>query len=397
MADRTRGARSAYDRRRDSDALRGWRERQYARQARSQAWLLDRASRGAGRVAYDRLGELPRMARCGWPLGGIAGIRVQGGRAFVTGTEHCASPWSCPLCTPVIRAQRARDVRRAIEYWQAGSGHGIAFLTLTVPHTPHDPLRAMIDLVSGAWSRMRGGQTWRAWARHAGIMHYIRSMEITWSPAGGWHCHLHVLLLLDRDFDPDRLRGDIHAMWATAVRKAAPERKTPSKRHGVSVEKADGDMIRLAGYMSKTPDAKDSGRYDLAREMTRADRKHARGADGLNPFQFLDDTQPAPTVTGASMRDLWLEYVDATSRRRSITWSRDLRRMAGLGVERTDRQIIDDTIHGADAFALDADEYRMLRHAPSIRAFVLQKTETGEIPLALQVIDACLDTVATRN
>ncbi|KAA8821708.1 hypothetical protein [Bifidobacterium vespertilionis] len=163
------------------------------------------------------------------------------------------------------------------------------------------------------------------------------------------------------------------------------------------MEKADGDMIRLASYMSKTPDAKDSGRYDLAREMTRADRKRARKTDGLNPFQFLDDTQPLPSDTGASMRSLWLEYVDATSRRRSITWSRSLRRMAGLGAERTDRQIIDDTLHSADAFAMDADEYRMLRHAPSIRAFVLQKTETGEIPLALQVIDACLDSAATRN
>jgi hypothetical protein len=31
----------------------------------------------------------------------------------------------------------------------------------------------------------------------------------------------------------------------------------------------------------------------------------------------------------------------------------------------------------------------MLRRNPSIRAYVLQKTETGEIPLALQIIDDC--------
>ena len=122
------------DTRRGSERLRRWRQQQYARRCRSQAWLMDRVGHGR-QLTIGQLGALPRPARCGWLLTGV-GIRLHEGRAFLHGAQHCASPWACPLCTPVIRSQRAQDLRHAVRWWHdTPPEHGLIILTLTIPHT----------------------------------------------------------------------------------------------------------------------------------------------------------------------------------------------------------------------------------------------------------------------
>lgn len=82
--------------------------------------------------------------------------------------------------------------------------------------------------------------------------------------------------------------------------------------------------------------------------------------------------------------------MDATRRRRSITWSRGLRRDIGItGEELTDEQIIQQSVHGIPVIDLTTEAYRMLRTTPAIHAYVMQRVEDGEIPVALQVIDEC--------
>lgn len=375
------------DARRRSDDLRRWREEQYARRARSQAWLIDRASGGSGRLRSWQFRDLPRPARCGWPLTATS-IRLRDGKAYIAGTEHCASPWCCPICTPIIRSRRARDLRTAVERWTAVEKHGLWFVTLTVPHVKSDSLDELLPLVSTAWSRMRGSQTWRRYARDYAIEHYARAAEITWSAQHGWHPHLHILLFVAGRTAPDRKR--ITEMWADSLHAIAPGRKAPSKRHGVLLEEANGSPI-LAAYLAKTPDK----RRDIASEVVRGDRKQSRNDDGINPLQLLDDDVQASLGPDKAQR-LWIEYVDATRRRRSITWSRGLRRDMGItGEELTDEQIIQRSVHGIPVIALTAQAYRMLRTTPSIHAYVLQRVEDGEIPIAIQIIDEC--TAPSRN
>ncbi|MFR7425546.1 MAG: hypothetical protein ACLUUF_01040 [Bifidobacterium pullorum] len=238
----------------------------------------------------------------------------------------------------------------------------------------------MIDLVAGSWSRMRGSHAWRRLADRTGIRHHVRSMEVTWSPASGWHAHLHCLLFTETTLDAKPLKESIHALWSDAVHALDPDRKPVSKRHGVTVEAVTDEGLLLAGYVSKSPD-----RRDIALEMTRSDRKQGRRANSLTPFEFLDD---GTNIDAALARALWCEYVDATYRRRTITWSRRLRQDSGLnGMEPTDRQIIDDTIHGLPVINLDPPTYRMLRHSPSIIATTLQLIEDGQVPLAETIID----------
>lgn len=367
--------------RRKSDDLRRWREEQYARRSRSQAWLLDRASGGAGRLRSWQLRDLPRPARCGWPLTGTS-IRLRDGKAFISGTERCASPWACPICTPIIRTRRARDLRTAIERWREMDGHSLWFVTLTAPHRKSDPLATTLPIIADAWSCMRGSQAWRRYARDNGIEHYVRAMEVTWSPQHGWHPHLHVLLFTIGAREPNR--KIITDLWTATLQTIAPNRKTPSKRHGVLIEPADGS-IALADYLTKTPDK----RRDIASEVVRGDRKQSRRNDGINPLQLLDDGVIQQLGSDTAKR-LWAEYVDATYRRRTVTWSRNLRRDMGIdGNEPTDEQIIQRSVHGIPVIDLTTEAYRMLRTTPAIHSYVLQRVEDGEVPIAIQIIDEC--------
>ena len=365
----------------DLEERRRWRQEQWTRRRVSSAWLIDHTIHQAGNTPKGFI-RPPRPARCGWPIG-MPAIRLYDGKAHVSGLEHCGNPWCCPLCSPVIRGKRARDLRATVEWWNTDPLHGLAFATLTIPHTTDDPLAAMTTLVADAWSLMTRSQRWRALRRAMGVRHYARALEITWSPANGWHPHLHLLLYLDGRADARRLKESLHDQWSDAVSGLTPERRKPSRRRGVLVESVDANPARVAAYMSKTPD-----RRDIASEMTRSDRKHGRHGS-LAPFRLLDpDTGEA--IGREKARNLWIEYTEATYRRRSITWSRHLRHDAGLATEKTDRQIIDDTLHGIEAISLTSEQYKRLAANPNILAHILEKTETGETPLALDLINtAC--------
>ena len=73
---------------------------------------------------------------------------------------------------------------------------------------------------------------------------------------------------------------------------------------------------------------------------------------------------------------------------RSITWSRKLRDdLLGMGEEPTDRQIIEDTTGGDEILDIPATTYRQLKRTPTVLAFVMSRIETGEIPLAIDIIN----------
>ncbi|PJM74399.1 protein rep [Bifidobacterium simiarum] len=347
----------------------------WRRRNRSASWLIDHAIEHATRTDRLRGFALPmRPARCGWPLGRVDMTLIDG-RAYATGLEHCASPWACPVCTPVIRARRARDLQRAADRW-TGEGHALVFVTLTRPHTKSEPLADGLDLVARAWSDMTGSQRWRKLRNDLGIRHHARSVEITWSPGHGWHAHVHALLFADAPVDRKRLQDELCDMWGRALEHLGSRR--PSKRHGVLCENVETTPEGAASYLSKPPDR-------IGSEITRMDRKQGRGHDSLTPFQLLDP--PVIRRLGEwRARSLWIEYVESTQRRRSITWSRHLRSSLVGGREASDRQIIDDTIPGMRLYPIAPRTWRRLRRSPTLLAHLCSRTETGEVPIALDII-----------
>lgn len=353
---------------------RDWRERQWSRRSRSSRWLIQ-DTLAAASAAETRFVKPPRIARCGWPIGGLPSIRLTGHTASFSGIEHCASPWACPICSTIIRSARARDLQTAADKW-TDRGHGLVFITLTRPHAKSESLDTGMSVVTGSWTTLSASQQWRSIKTSFAIIHWARSLEITWNPRHGWHVHLHLLVFTDpQRTDCKRLQHMLLDLWNDILTRKGS--RVAGKRHGIMVLPVATTPGSVGRYLSKTPD-------HVGSEIVRMDTKTGRDKS-ISPFQFLDQ-HTVDQLGELQARYLWTEYVWATHGHRSITWSRRLRAELVGAEDKSDRQIINDTMEGDTILDMPAATYRNLRRQPNLLAFILSRVETGEAPLASALV-----------
>lgn len=282
-----------------------------------------------------RASSLPRLAACGRVcvgLGADVGVhRVEGEdgpRGAVTGLASCGSVWCCPVCAAHIRQARAEDVQAGAERHQDGGG-GLGMVTLTIRHGAAEGLAGTLNGVLDAWRRTIMGAPWKRLRARFGVVGYIRSIEITWGQANGWHPHVHVLLATKAPLTGAERVELEHALWLrwrTMVLRAGLGE--PDREHGVRL---DVGGSALAGYIVKVQER------GLALEMTRGDLKVSRG-ERWQPFDIA-------LLAGDGVKDavtLWHEYERATKGRRAIHWSRGLRDLWGLDDEVEDQELVEE-------------------------------------------------------
>lgn len=257
------------------------------------------------------------------PVAGSVRIQVDGrtGRGHVSGVKRCRSPWACPVCAPTIRQRRAHELTELVERAQ-GVGHTCVLVTFTMPHKAGEALADTLGLIGDAWRRMWSGR----WAQHFKadnqVVGSVRSLEVTWSEANGWHPHWHAVLFLEADErSVDECLVELwialHRRWCDSVEAVGARR--PSAKNGTDVELVR-DAEQVGDYVA------DAGGWSIGAELACQPVKMGRG-DSLTPFALLG----AAAVWGdADARDLWLEYERATAGRHAIQCSPGL--MAFYGV-----------------------------------------------------------------
>lgn len=367
-----------------------WRRLRYTRRQRSSSWLISHARQevglapvASGVTATDDEWVRPlRPARCRWRV--AEGIGVHGGPdqpAHYSGTERCASIWACPVCSAVIRSERAADIQQAVETWQ-GRGGAVAFVTLTLRHTSSEALADTLDGVLKSWQRTISGAPWLRWRDRLGIAGMIRAVEVTWGEEAGWHPHAHVLLLLDTTPTPDMLAGFeswLYARWSQRVTEAGCG--MPTRLRGVDVRMAGTDGTVVAQYLAKIQEVTPPTRSRIGAEMARHDLKSVKKAGRFMPFELLD----APADDDRAYR-LWTEYVVATRGRRAITWTRGLRDLVDLDEERTDDEILDDTEQSELVLTIPGRTWdTLIRSDPDRMAAILEAVEIENVDAAMQL------------
>lgn len=330
--------------------------------------------RGARRVAARRMRTMwrwapawSRQAHCGrLPTGGqVSVVRGPSGAAYMAGVQRCGSIWCCPQCTPWVRWRREMVLREAMASHVAGGG-SLRLLTLTVPHTPSDQLDRLFDGVARAWRWSLSGRIWMGAQRDLGISAWVRSMEITAGPSG-WHPHLHVALLLDGSIDDEALRVWWHRRWVAACERFGLHR--PSAARGVTVRDIGGST---AGYVVR-----------VATEVARADVKVGRDDARFGVLQLLD---LASTDRERWARDAWLELAASTRGRHAIYTSAGLRRLIPR-VQLTDTPVASPL----ELVAIDAEQWRALRHQPTTITNVLALYDAGRYDQAAALLAAVSD------
>lgn len=316
--------------------------------------------------------KLPRPATCSWSIGRTVTICTSEKRAHYGKLEHCSSIWACPVCSSVIRARRAEEIKKAVEIHQQGNG-SIIFLTLTLRHQRKDPLALTLDTVLEGWRALMASRRWKSKTgikATYGIRDYIRSVEIT-DGANGWHPHIHALLFLDVQVKKEALSfiGDeIFSFWESWVLKRVGRK--PSRKHGIDLQLVDEKGKVVSEYLSKVQVVRKE-KWGVEAELTRADKKKPKSR---TPFDLLDRECPLPAGV---RRARWLEYVRASKGRRCITWSRGMKDRYGIS-EKTDDELIEEESKGVQQWLTSAKQYRKIIRKPDVLVAVLRFAEVGD-------------------
>jgi len=324
---------------------------------RRESWQLTEAVRelGQARQVWCRRALLAGAA-------GLEGHRQ--GRLAWTGTETCSSVWACPTCSWRIRAHRGvelselvRIIRETTPQTETGlesrAGTGGLMLTLTLRHCWSDDLTDLRRMLTRSWSRFIRGAPFARFKRAAGLIGFVRSVEVTHGKRG-WHPHLHAMIVGDPGWNRRRYAGmDVETWmrrrWLAAVR-AEGERDgslaghVPSWAHALKLS-----PIR-PGYLEK-----------MGLELVLAPDK--RGGHGnRTPWQIADDWRRCRRKRSAR---LWKTYAASMKGAKFLTWSRALRRWAGLGSSVADATIAADK--GIPLGSLPGAAWRAIRDAKDFR------------------------------
>ena len=245
-------------------------------------------------------GRLPTSTRCG-----STSRRVRVGRT---------ASWSCIACyfKVQVRTKRAAEINAVVAAHLAAGG-GVLHCVITMPHRAGEALADLWSILSDCWEHVTSGGGWKKLKADHAIEGYIRATEATHSWGSGWHPHCHVLLFVDRPMSPLENEEQFYALRA-AIRNRWCKRM--KEKHGRIVSEEFG--IRVDPV--KPDDADGSGEYltKVGYELAMGDNKIGRDEGHRTPFAIAHDA--AETGDKADV-DLFREWVVASHRKRSITWS----------------------------------------------------------------------------
>jgi len=245
----------------------------------------------------------------------------EGDRASYGGLITCGSVWNCPVCASKISEKRRLELAQALAVAES-KGFDVWHLTLTAPHHMGESLDDLLEKMVHARRLMLNRKPWKRLMTLVGLEGTIRALEVTHSYLNGWHVHFHVLLIVSKQDQDDKLKEIEEMMfqaWADACESVGLER--PSRDHGLKLQdgKAAGEYV---------------GKWGFEHEITKAHIKEGRDGN-LSPFQFLDKV-----VEGDNRyKGLFLEYVKSFKGRKQLVWSKGLRGLLEMEEEISDEEI----------------------------------------------------------
>ncbi len=352
---------------------------------RSAGSAARRGQRMAGRRAAWRVSTIRAVASCGrYARQGVVEVhRLPGedggsARAALTGLMTCSSVWACPVCAAHIMQARAEDITTGAGRHRESAG-ALGMLTLTLRHKRTDTLAQLLGGLLDSWRRVINGEPWKRACAKFGVVGFVRSTEITYGAANGWHPHLHVLMVYGQpisDEQREEFEFWIYERWAGFVEKYGLG--IPTRKRGALLQAIDADG---ADYGFKLQER------TLGWEMARGDLKRGR-ADRYLPFELL---WAAGNGEVAAV-ELWHEYEQATQGRRASHWSKGLRELWRLGDERADEEITaDDHTTGATLVGLVEEEDWAAVIAHGADGYLLELIETArDLDHAAELLDGLL-------
>lgn len=250
-------------------------------------------------------------------------------RAHYGGLQTCASVWCCPVCAAKISERRRQELHDLIEAHHEAGGV-VLFLTKTAPHKRTDDLGQLLDQFAQADASLKAHRDYKSLMKSLGSVGTVRTMEVTFSEANGFHPHIHELLFVFRPAEgwPGGTTGqaelsgiedELYRLWSGAAVRAGFN--APSRAHGLSLQNGD----HAAKYASK---------WGLESEMTQWHRKRGK-VSSLTPFDLLRWFLADGSARAAQLFRIYAENFHG---RHQLQYSRGLKKLYSVG-EATDEEL----------------------------------------------------------
>jgi len=374
---------------------------------------------------------------------GDVGLRLDGGKAGLSGLQTCGSGWVCPVCSGKIQAARGEELGKVLA-WARGQQHTLAMITLTVRHSRTQSLKSVWGAVSDGWAKVTAGQGSQWWGSESvedfterenrwdearqlalegkgrfprggranirpvrrvgdrearGVVGWARAVEVTHG-LNGWHVHVHAVVVLKGA--RDEAEANAYALGASMFRRwegglaltgftaevLRDQDGNPTGGLHVSVREAAAKS--LADYLAKDGFASDDSAEKIRASVAKAGRKLGMEATlgdakfgkrgGRTPFQVLHDMDP--DEPGADLA-IWREWVEESAGKLALTWSRGFRDLAELEAEKSDEEIAAEEMGGADVLLIPHRGWHLVRDR---KAELLDAAEAGGVPAVIEFL-----------
>ena len=277
--------------------------------------------------------RLDRVQSCGrWSVApdGAVGVRKRGTAVGYSGLATCGSVWACPCCNAKVQATRRLEVQVAIAAFP-----GAMFGAYTLRHHKGSNLDTLWRSLSKCWEAVARDKTVRKVRTELGLVGTIRAAECTYG-ANGWHPHLHPVHLFSRpvsEVDALVLHAAQMAAWVRAAGRLGLSTPSEDAQHlhivSGAADAALGDYLAKSTYGASA--------RSVGWEMTSTQTKsQSRAKASRTPWEIL---RSIVTTGDADDLDLWHVWEKASKGKRSLTWSKGLRALAGLDVEKSDEDL----------------------------------------------------------
>lgn len=288
----------------------------------------------------------------------------------------CGSPWPCPCCAVKISEGRKAEIEVASDIHMASGGF-LYMLTYTFRHSRQDSLVELLGTSQGtsglkrALHLFRNSRGYKKLCKFLEMMGFIRSLEVTYSLANGWHPHIHELWFCTRKLTESEIRwikNELFKLWHQACLKAGLA--LPNRKHGVDIVRAfsPADYLQKVGREQK---------WGVGAELTRSHTKKSRDRKGFTPFDFLRLISEGDELSDYYSKR-FLEYATAFFGARQCFWSPGLKKAFGIG-ELSDEQLAeqeDDRAHLVTT--IDKEVWKKVLKLPyDARPVILRLAETG--------------------
>lgn len=376
-----------------------------------------RRVRLVGRQALRRITLDMRCHDCGRePTGEAVEFRQnEAGQVGLAGLASCGRIWLCPVCNAKVMARRAIEIGLVLA-WAHAHGYQIIWGALTVRHNSFSDLTQMLELQRAAWRHVVSSKRWRTSSASTTIDHehleecpwdcerkrdtillnipgrvgYIRASEITIG-VNGWHPHFHPLILWRGTREKAQAFADaVVRLWVKGVEDNGGEALIEGGQQlrvlgrdaegytelGNYVAKSTFDAAALSmevvwsqnkvGWASKGRAARTQSHWSLLAKIALGAGSHIEEVDR---WQQLEEAILGKRVAG----------VEDAKRpaHRMITWSRGLRKFAGIGDEVEDEVIAAEVIGTRDDSVcfITPEGWMHLRDEPEQLALLLGTLE----------------------